>query len=337
MKKNKILITGAGGYIGSNAIYLFLQNNYEIIGIDNFSRGYKEPLDILQKKFTKDQFRFYDYDLNSNLSSLFTKEKNINSVIHYAALCDITESLIHPQKYMANNFSGSKNLVEVIIKNEISEIIFSSSCAVYGKALYIPVDEKHPVAPLNPYASSKLMVEQLLKEYGGKKKLNYVILRYFNVTGASDDGLIGDSKKPSTLLVQNLTRASLNMEPFSSTYSYVETPDHSPIRDFINVTDLNNAHLLALEYLQKGGKNEAFNLGTGKGYSVEEIIKKTEEITKKKITLIKSNQRTDEVSVMIASIDKAKRVLGWQPEHDLKDSINSLVSWYTSNPQGWKY
>jgi UDP-glucose 4-epimerase len=338
MKKHtKILITGAGGYIGSNAVYLFLQNGYEVVGIDNFSKGYKLPLELLQKKFNKDKFRYYNYDLTSDLSKLFLEEKNINSVIHYAAFCDINESVIYPQKYISNNISASKNLLKTMIKNDIRKMVFSSTCAVYGKALYIPVDELHPMNPLNPYATSKMKVEKLLEKYGQQNLIKYVILRYFNVTGASDDSLIGDSKKPSSLLVQNLVKASLNIEPFSPTYSRVETPDHSPIRDFINITDLNNAHLHALAYLQGGGKNDVFNIGTGKGYSVEEIIKKIEKITKKKITLTKSQRRKDEVPVMIASIDKAKQVLGWQPGHDLENSINSLLSWYNSNPQGWEY
>ena len=334
--KNKILITGGGGYIGSVSTYLFLQNDYEVVVIDNFTTGYARPLEVLQEKFGKDKIRFYNKDLREDLSEIFSKEKNIKAVVHYAASCIVDESMKNPQKYFSNNIGGSQNLLANILENNIKNIIFSSTCAVYGEAEYVPVDELHPTTPANPYGESKLCVEKLINWYGKLKELNFVILRYFNVCGASDDGLIGDSKKPSTLLVQNAVRGALGIEPFFLTCPTVDTPDKTPIRDYINVVDLNLAHIKALEYLLDGGKSEIINLGTGSGNSVLEIVNQTQAVTGAKFEFKKTTARAGEYAKMIAKIEKAKNLLGWLPQRTMEDTIKSLVKWYTINPQGWK-
>lgn len=332
---NKILITGCGGYIGSVATYLFLQSNYEVIGIDNFSTGYEEPLKLLQKKFGPRLFRYYQFDLKENLDSLFKKEKNISAVVHYAASCLVDESMKNPEKYFENNVYGSLNLIKTMLNNDIKKIIFSSTCAVYGEAQYVPVDENHPTNPINPYGESKRMVERMIEWFGKINGLKYVILRYFNVCGASDDGLIGDSKKPSTLLVQNAVRGALGIEPFYLTCPQVNTPDRTPIRDYINVVDLNEAHKKALEHLYNEGKSEIINLGTGLGNSVLEVVKAVWETTGKKFDLKKTSPRQGEYAIMIASIKKAKKILNWQPKRTIKDSVKSLVTWYKRRPYGW--
>lgn len=332
----KILITGAGGYIGSVATYLFLKKGYEVIGIDNFSTGYRQPLIFLQKKFSSKKFRYYEIDLKENLNSIFEKEKEIKGVIHYAASCIVDESMKNPEKYFINNITGSLNLLKTMIDHKIKNIIFSSTCAVYGEAQYVPVDENHPTNPTNPYGESKRMVEKIIEWLGKAKGLNYVILRYFNVCGASDDGLIGDSKKPSTLLVQNAVRGALGIAPFYLTCPYVNTPDGTPIRDYINVVDLNEAHIKALEYLLNKGKNQIINLGTGNGNSVMEIINKVWQITGKRFNLKKTTPRQGEYAKMIASIKKAKKILNWQPKRTIEKSIKSLVLWYQKYPHGWE-
>src|SRR5579885_894528 len=332
----KILITGAGGYIGSNAVYAFLQKGFEVVGIDNFSKGYRQPLELLQQKFGKDQFRFYEYDLLTDLSQLFQQEKHIDATIHYAAFCDVNESMQEPQKYFANNVAGSKNLFSHLIKANSPSVIFSSTCAVYGQAQYVPVDENHPIQPLSPYGASKRIVEEMLEWYGKRELLQYVILRYFNVTGASDDGLIGDSKKPSSLLIPNVIRGALGIASFSLTYSLVDTKDYSPVRDFINVVDLNTVHLKALDYLEKTGKNQIINVGTGTGCSVLQIVKMVEKLTGVTIALEKAMPRRGEIPVMIAKNDKAQHLLHWQPEHSLEDSLRSLITWYQKRPEGWQ-
>ncbi|OGK30937.1 UDP-glucose 4-epimerase GalE [Candidatus Roizmanbacteria bacterium RIFCSPHIGHO2_12_FULL_33_9] len=333
---SKVLITGAGGYIGSIAAYQLLQKGYEIVGIDNFSNGFKQPLELLKEKFGEEKIRYYNFDIKDDLTPLFEKEKDINAVIHYAAFLSVDESMKKPEDYFTNNVAGSQNLFTYLLKNNIKKIIFSSTCAVYGNAEYVPIDEKHKTEPTNPYGASKVMVENILNWYDKLKGLKFVSLRYFNVCGASDDGLIGDSKKPSVHLMQNAIRGALDLEPFYLTFSEVDTPDKSPIRDYCNVVDLNDAHILALDYLIKGGKSEIINLGTGTGNSVLEIITKIEEETGKDIKLEKSSSREGEYAKAVASIQKAKNVLGWEPKRSIADSVKSLVEWYKAHPQGWK-
>lgn len=332
----KILITGAGGYIGSVATYLFLKHGYQVIALDNFSTGFRTPLKILQKKFSPANLRIYEKDLKEDLREIFEKERNIEIVVHYAASCLVDESMTNPKKYFQNNVCGSLNLLATMLRYNVKKIVFSSTCAVYGEARYLPVDEKHPTNPINPYGESKLMTEKMIQWFGKLKDLKYVILRYFNVCGASDDGLIGDSKRPSTLLVQNAVRGALGIEPFYLTCPKVETFDGTPIRDYVNVVDLNEGHLKAVNYLLKNGKSEVINLGTGKGNSVLEVINTVWQITGKKFPLKKTTPRKGEYAKMIADITKAKLILNWQPKHTLADSIKSLVLWYKNHPYGWE-
>jgi len=333
---SKILVTGGGGYIGSVATYLLLQKGFDVVVIDNFSTGHEQPLTYFKTKFGS-KITYYKADLNdpSSLKPVFKKEKEIDVVLHYAASCLVNESMENPQKYFQNNVVGTHNLLTEIINSGIKNIVFSSTCAVYGEANYVPVDEKHPTNPSNPYGMSKRMIENMLEWYGKLGKLNYVILRYFNVCGASDDGEIGDSKNPSVLLVQNAVRGALGIEPFLLTCPSVDTPDKTPVRDYINVVDLNEAHIKAVEYLKDGGESEIVNLGTGKGNSVLEIVNAVQKITGVKFNLEKGAERKGEYAVMYANIGKAEKILGWQPKRTIEDSVNSLVKWYKKHPKGW--
>ncbi|MFZ6034752.1 MAG: UDP-glucose 4-epimerase GalE [Patescibacteria group bacterium] len=331
---NKILVTGAGGYIGSVATQLFLKNGYEVVAIDNFATGYREPLELLKKNFPG-KFNYYETDLKGDLSPIFEKEKNISAVIHYAASCIVDESMKNPGKYFENNVAVTANLLSAMDKYGINKVIFSSTCAVYGEAEYYPIDEKHPLKPTTPYGASKKMSEEVIQWYGKIKGFKYVILRYFNVCGASDDGTVGDSKKPSTLLVQNAVRGAMGIEKFYLTCPEVDTPDKTPIRDYINVVDLNEAHLKAYEYLSKGGVSEIINLGTGKGDSVLEVVEQVKKITGKEISFDRANTRQGDDAKKIADISRAKTVLGWSPKRTMEDSVKTLVAWYKTHPQGW--
>lgn len=331
----KILLTGIGGYIGSVSADLFLKNGYEVVGIDNFYRGYKDAVAYLQKKHGK-KLTFYEMDLQNDLSKVFKENKDIKAVVHYGAICLVNESMEEPQKYFTNNVGGTQNLLSTMIKYGVKNLIFSSTCAVYGDAKYVPIDEKHPTNPENPYGESKRLSERIIEWYGKLGMLNYVILRYFNICGATEDGEIGDSKKPSQLLMQNAVRGALGIETFTLTCPEVDTPDKTPIRDYINVVDLNEAHLKALRYLEDGGKSEIINLGTGTGNSVLEIVEKVEEITGKQIEKNKGETRKGEYPVAIANIQKAKEILGWEPKRTIEDSVKALVKWYTAHPQGWE-
>jgi len=332
----KILITGCGGYIGSIAADLFLKAGYQVIGLDNFQTGYKKPIEFLENKFGKDKFKFYEADLKSDLSPIFKNEDNISAVIHYAASCIVDESMKDPFKYFNNNVTGTVNLLSAIDKFGIKNIIFSSTCAVYGEAEYYPIDEKHPLNPTTPYGASKKMAEEVIQWFGKIKGIKYCILRYFNVCGANDDGTVGDSKRPSSLLVQNAVRGALGIEKFYLTCPEVDTPDKTPIRDYIDVVDLNEAHLKALEYLVSSGKSETINLGTGTGYSVLEVIDQVKKLTGINIPIEKANTRLGDDAKKIADIKLAKKILSWQPKRTIEDSVKSLLIWYKNHPNGWE-
>lgn len=335
--KIKVLVTGGAGYIGSVATYLLLKKGYEAVVVDNFTTGYREPLKYFQKKFGDKQFRFYEADLNNPLSvkKVFQKERNIFAVLHYAASCLVNESMENPQKYFQNNVVGSHNLLAQMLEFGIYNLIFSSTCEIYGEAQYVPVDEKHPINSGTSYGISKRITEMMIETYGKLKGLNYVILRYFNVCGASDDGVIGDSKKPSVLLMQNAVRGALGIEPFYLTYREVDTPDGTPIRDYINVVDLNEAHISAIEYLRRGGQSEVINLGTGKGNSVLEIVDTVQKLLGVKFETSRGEPRKGEPSKLIADCKKAGKLLEWKSKRTIKDSVESLVTWYKKNPHGW--
>ena len=329
-----ILITGAGGYIGSVATSLVLENGYNVVAIDNFSTGYEAPLKLLQSKYGSSRIKIYNVDLQGFFSHIFVENK-IDAVLHYAASCSVNESMQRPEKYFTNNSVATQRLFHTMLDAGVDKIVFSSTCAVYGEAQYVPIDELHPTNPANPYGESKLISETYLSWYSKLNKLRHVALRYFNVCGATDDGEIGDSKNPSVHLMQNAVRGALNIEPFYLTCGKFDTPDKTPIRDYVNVVDLNDAHIKALEYLFKGGKSEIINLGTGTGNSVMEIVKAVEEITSKKIKVDEGEARAGEYATMIANIKKAKDVLSWEPKHTLKQSVETLVKWYTKHPFGW--
>lgn len=332
----KILVTGAGGYIGSIATSLLLSRGYDVVALDNFSTGYRAPLELLQNTYGKSRLHIVKADLTGDLSPVFKTNKHISAVLHFAAACSVDESMHNPEKYFTNNVVGSHNLLTAMMHHGIHTIIFSSTCAVYGDAKYVPVDEVHPTIPANPYGESKLITEREIAWYGKLTNLRYLIFRYFNVCGATDDGSIGDSKKPSSLLVQNAVRGALGISPFSLTCPKVSTPDHTPIRDYINVVDLCDAHIKGLEYLSKKKESTVINLGTGTGNSVREILTAVKNTTGKSFSISKTTPRRGEYPTMIAATVKAQKLLGWHPTHTIADSISSLVSWYTTHPSGWK-
>lgn len=335
---SKILVTGAGGYIGSVTTNLLLEHSYQVVALDNFSRGYHAPLDLLKSKYG-DKLTVYTSDLVvDGGKSVLDKELNIEAVIHFAALLNVGESFKIPQTYYTNNIGGTAKLLEELINRKINKLIFSSSCTVYGNAQYLPIDEKHPIVePVSPYGFSKLTCEKMLDWYKKIGLINAVSLRYFNVCGATDDGQIGDSKKPSFHLMQNAVRGALGIEPFLLNYAKVNTPDGSPVRDYVNVVDLAEAHVLALDWILKNNNSEIFNLGTGTGNSVLEIVETVKKLTGKDFPVSESaDRRADEADKMIADNTKIKKILGWSPKHSIAQSVDSLIKWYTKHPQGWE-
>jgi UDP-glucose 4-epimerase len=331
-----ILVTGAGGYIGSHACYTLLKQGYSVVGVDNFQTGYRQPLEFFASEFPS-QFKYREVSLlTDDLSLLFTEYTEISTVIHFAASCSVDESMKNPSKYFTNNVQSCVRLMDAMKDAKVSRLIFSSTCALYGPPEYIPVDEKHPTNPESPYGESKLLAEKIIRWYGKLFGMQYVILRYFNVCGASDDGRIGDSKKPSLLLVQNAVRGAMNIEPFSLTCGPVDTPDGTPIRDYINVNDLVEAHAAALEYLKKGGESTLINLGTGTGNSVKEIVNAVQKITGVAFPVQKGAARQGESAKIVADTKKAHDLLGWTAKRTIEDSVQSLRTWYTTHPNGWE-
>ncbi len=335
---HKILITGGAGYIGSHAVLESLKKGYKVTVVDSLFRGYKEVMDVLQMTYGHDKLSFYKVDLRNKdeLDKVFEKEKP-EAVMHFGALCLVNESTQNPDLYFDNNVVGSVNLLGTMDKYGIRKIVFSSTSEVYGENEYLPIDEKHKLNPTNPYGMSKKMIEDVIGQYAKWKDLRYVIFRYFNVTGADDNGMVGDSKKPSVLLVQNAVRGALGLSEFKLTCPKVDTRDGSTIRDYVNVMDLVDAHILALNYLDKGGESDVFNLGTEKGYSTLEIVDQVQKITGVKFEIGKGEVRQGEPAEKYANASKAKKILGWKPKRGIAESVESLVKWYKKRPDGWKY
>ncbi len=334
----KILVTGAGGYIGSVASGLLLEAGFDLVCLENFVRGYKQPLELLQAQFGAERLLLEQADLStSDLSQIFTRHQ-ISAVMHFAALLNVGESMHQPVEYFSNNVVGTQRLIEAMHQAKVRQLVFSSSCTVYGNAQYLPIDEAHPVVqPESVYGASKKICEDMLSWYGKLGILEYVALRYFNVCGATDDGAIGDSKRPSFHLMQNAVLGAMGLRDFTFNYATVDTPDGSPIRDYVNVVDLGQAHVAALQFLQREKRTEIFNLGTGSGNSVLEIVNMVKQVTGKDFAVAADpNRRTGEANSMVADYQKAKKLLGWTPQRSLEQSVQSLITWYSSHPKGWE-
>lgn len=323
-----ILVTGGAGYIGSHMALKLLENNEKVVVFDNFSTGHIETIETLMKE-GKDNFEFFEGDLlNLNdLNTLF-KGRNIEAVIHFAAFSLVEESTKNPAKYYKNNVTGSINLLDAMHKYNVNKIVFSSTAATYGEPEEIPIKETSLQNPVNPYGTSKLTVEKIMDDYDRAYGIKSVRLRYFNVAGADSKCRIGENHNPETHLIPNILKSTFNNKKtfkiFGDNYN---TKDGTCVRDYINVEDLINAHLLALKYLLAGGKTDFFNLGTNEGNSVKEIFDLCTKVTKKEIPFEIAQKRAGDPAVLIADNKKAKEILGWNPEKTLYDSIKSAYMW----------
>lgn len=333
MRKKAVLVTGGAGYIGSHMVRSLINDNQTVIAVDNLSRGYRQALEIIKKEGDL-YFSVIDLRKKEKINNIF-KEYIIKDVYHFAALCSVDESINNPILYYQNNILGTINLLEAIRKNN-ANIVFSSTCAVYASNQKLPIKETHTLKPISPYGDSKLVTEKIIEWYGKKYGIKYAILRYFNVCGASADGKIGDSKKPSLLLLQNAVRGVMGIESFKFTYSPVNTPDGSPIRDYINVLDLVDAHKKTNEYI-KNNPSCILNIGNGKGWSVLEIVKEVEKHFNQKIKKTLGEIRSGEIPAIYADNSKAKEFLSWEPKRSINDSIEELKLWYKNKPNGYEY
>lgn len=321
-----ILVTGGAGYIGSHCVMALLENNNDVVIFDNLSTGHIETVQTLQK-YGNVEFQQGDLTNFDDINSVF-KKFNIEKVVHFAAFSQVGESVVNPQKYYINNVCGTINLLRAMLENKVKKIVFSSTAATYGEPVYIPIDEKHPQNPINPYGQSKLMIEKIMDDYDKAYGLKSVRLRYFNVAGADLKSRIGEWHDPETHLIPNILKSTFNngktFQMFGDDY---DTKDGTCVRDYINVEDLAQAHLLALKYLDEGGATNYFNLGTNDGNTVKEVFAACEKVTKKNIPVEMRPRRAGDPASLVADNKKAKEKLNWNPEHTLEDSIQSAYSW----------
>ena len=317
-----ILVFGGAGYIGSHTVKHLLDNGYSCVVADNLIYGHREAVD------PRAEFVHADLADKYSLQQLFNTHK-IEAVIHFAAFTYVGESVTDPQKYYINNVVGTTNLLNAMLQHGVKKIVFSSTCATYGEPQYIPMDEKHPQSPINPYGRTKLMIEQIFADYERAYGLKHIALRYFNAAGCAQDGSIGESHNPETHLIPLVLKAikgeRANIKIFGTDY---DTPDGTCLRDYIHVEDLALAHRLALEKLDD--YSGCINLGTGIPTSVKEIISAAENVSGLKCPVEIAPRRAGDPAKLYADNRKAKEILGWQPRYtQIEDIISTAWNWET--------
>lgn len=326
-----ILVLGGAGYIGSHAVDQLINQGNKVAVVDNLLTGHRQAV--------HSDAAFYQGDIRDKdfLKDVFAKEE-IEGVIHFAASSLVGESVENPLKYFNNNVYGMQILLEVMQEFSVKHIVFSSTAATYGEPEQSPITEMTPTNPKNPYGESKLMMEKMMRWCDEAYGMKFVALRYFNVAGAKADATIGEDHDPETHLVPIILQAALGQRKevaiFGDDY---DTPDGTCIRDYVHVEDLIAAHLLALDYLLKGNESNVFNLGSNNGYSVKEMVEAARTVTQKEIPARIAPRRAGDPSTLVASSDKAKAVLGWQPKYtNVESIIETAWKWHVSHPNGYQ-
>ncbi|NEO30168.1 MAG: UDP-glucose 4-epimerase GalE [Symploca sp. SIO3C6] len=323
--KATILVTGGAGYIGSHAVLALKQAGYDVIVLDNLVYGHRE----LVEDVLKVELIVGDISDRSTLDQLFST-REIAAVMHFAAYIAVGESVTEPAKYYRNNVNGTLTLLEAMVAAKVKQLVFSSTCAIYGMPKQVPMTEEHPQDPMSPYAASKWMVERMLADFDQAYDLKSVAFRYFNASGANPEGLLGEDHNPETHLIPLVLLTALGKRESISIFgSDYPTPDGTCIRDYIHVGDLADAHVLGLEYLLKGGTREVFNLGNGNGFSVKQVIETARAVTGREIKAVERERRAGDPPILIGSSDKARQTLGWYPQYpDLSDILSHAWQWH---------
>ena len=326
-----ILVCGGAGYIGSHAVHALVEKGEQVVIVDNLQTGHRGALNPAAK--------FYEGDIRdaSVLDKIFTENK-IEAVIHFAANSLVGESMEKPLLYFNNNVYGMQVLLEAMVRHGVDKIVFSSTAAVYGEPKRVPIHEDDETCPTNTYGETKLTMEKMMKWVSRANGVRYVSLRYFNAAGALPDGSIGEDHATEThlipLILQVPTGRRDHITVFGDDYP---TPDGTCLRDYIHVVDLADAHVLALEYLRKGGASDIFNLGNGQGFSVKEMIAAAEKATGRSIKVEIGARRAGDPAQLIASSEKARSVLGWKPQFtDVEQVIGTAWRWHEHHPHGYE-
>ena len=325
-----ILVLGGAGYIGSHTVYELIEAGKQVVIADNLETGHIEAVHPKAK--------FYQGDIRDRafVDSVFDNEQ-IDGVIHFAANSLVGESMTNPLKYYDNNLCGTKVLLESMVAHGIDKIVFSSTAATYGEPERVPILETDRTEPTNCYGETKLSMEKMFKWTGLAHGLRFVSLRYFNACGAHVSGKIGEAHNPESHLIPLILQVPNGKRDFISIFGDdYDTKDGTCIRDYIHVTDLAQAHILAMDYLMNGGESNIFNLGNGVGFTVKEVIDTAREVTGHPIPAKTTPRRAGDPAQLIASSEKARRVLGWHPEHaDLREIIETAWNWHKNHPNGF--
>jgi len=325
-----VLVTGGAGYIGSHTVAALLEKGEQVVIVDNLYQGHREAL--LGGKLYEGDLRDVDF-----LSKVF-QENEIDGVIHFAANSLVGESMKDPGKYYHNNVYGTLCLLEEMKKAGVSRIVFSSTAATYGEPERVPIDEFDRTVPTNAYGETKLSMEKMIRWFDVAHGIKFVSLRYFNAAGAHKSGSIGEDHAPETHLVPLVLQVALGQREHISVFGDdYPTEDGTCIRDYIHVSDLADAHILALERLRQSGESAVYNLGSGNGYSVKQVIDVSRAVTGHPIPAKIEPRRAGDPAVLIASSERARRELGWTPRHEkLEDIVKSAWTWQSANPNGYQ-
>ncbi|MEB3314436.1 MAG: UDP-glucose 4-epimerase GalE [Cyanobacteriota bacterium] len=312
-----ILVTGGAGYIGSHAVLALQQAGYRVVILDNLVYGHQDLVEeVLQVELvvgsTLDR---------SLLQDLFAQER-FAAVMHFSAYAYVGESVTHPSKYYANNVVGTLTLLDTMVDAGVKHLVFSSTCATYGVPQVLPIPEDHPQQPINPYGTTKLMVERILADYDRAYDFRSVCFRYFNAAGAHPDGILGEDHDPETHLIPLILQTALGKRDAIHVYGTdYPTPDGTCIRDYIHVCDLADAHVLGLQYLLQGGATTVFNLGNGNGFSVRQVIEAATRVTGRDIPVLEGDRRPGDPPSLVGGSQRARQVLGWNPQYSDIDTI----------------
>lgn len=327
----KVLVLGGAGYIGSHTVYALIEAGEEVVIIDNLLTGYEAAV--------HPKAVFYKGDIRDRafLDRVFEKEKNIDAVIHFAASSLVGESMTDPLKYYENNLYGTMVLLGALVAHGIDKVVFSSTAATYGEPENLPILEGDRTLPTNTYGETKLSMEKMFKWVGKAHGLKYIALRYFNACGAHESGEIGEAHNPESHLIPLILQVPNGQREHISIFGDdYATKDGTCVRDYIHVTDLAQAHILAAKYLLAGNDSDVFNLGNGIGFTVKEVIETARKVTNDPIKAAIEPRRAGDPAFLIASSEKAKEILGWKPQYaDLETIIASAWKWHSTHPQGY--